>query len=63
MESLMELWVEEDLYQLIDDYLVAIGRIDDFDSIVKNFESYWDYEACNDMIALMINTVYDIDED
>ena len=66
MESLMELWVEEDLYQLIDDYLVAIGRGLDsarFNTIVRNFEEYWDYEACNKMIAHMINTVYDIDED
>ena len=63
MENLTDMWVEQDLYELIDDYLVAIGRIDDFKAIVRNFEEYWDYEACNKMIAHMINTVYDIDED
>ena len=74
MENLTDMWVEEDLYELIDDYLVAIGRgvgedringmgEDRFQAIVRNFEDHWDYEACNKMIAHMINTVYDIDED
>ena len=69
MENLTDMWVEEDLYELIDDYLVAIGRDGQrrinamgFDVIVRNFEEYWDYEECNKMIALMINTVYDIND-
>lgn len=73
MESLMELWDQNDLYELIDDYLIAIGcgvgedRIngmgeDRFQAIVRNFEEYWDYDACNKMIAHMINTVYDIND-
>ncbi len=73
MENLSDMWVEEDLYELIDDYLVAIGRgvgkdrinamgEDRFVVIVRNFEEYWDYEESNKMIALMINTVYDIND-
>ena len=65
MENLTDMWVEEDLYELIDDYLVAIGRSmdeDRFHTIVRNFEKVWDYEACNKMIAHMINTVYDIND-
>ena len=65
MENLTDMWIEEDLYELIDDYLVAIGKGMDegrFQEIVRNFEDRWDYEACNKMIAHMINTVYDIND-
>ena len=65
MENLCDLWIEEDLYELIDDYLFAINRPCDeirFQQIKRNFEMVWDYEACNKMIAHMINTVYDIND-
>ena len=63
MENLIDLWAEEDLYELINDYLVAIGRSDDenrFQKIVRNFKEDWNYDTCNRMLAHMIETVYDI---
>ena len=68
--QLCEMWVDEDLYEMIDDYLIAIGRGGDevrFQSLKRNFElkmvvskNHWDAEACNRMIEHMINTVYEI---
>lgn len=61
--DLCEMWIDEDLYELIDDYLIAIGRGGDevrFQKIKSNFAEYWDAEACNRMIEHMINTVYEI---
>lgn len=63
MENLVDLWIEEDLYELIDDYLVAINRPCDeirFQQIKRNFEMVWDVDASNRMIEHMINTVYNI---